>query len=53
MNFSKEQIAKAQLAKSVEDLITIAQGEGIELSEQNAKSYFEFLNGNNATNGSI
>lgn len=48
MNFSKEQIAKAQLAKSVEDLITIAQGEGIELSEQNAKSYFEFLNGNNA-----
>lgn len=48
MNFSKEQIAKAQLAKSVEELMKMAQGEGIELSEQNAKSYFEFLNGNNA-----
>lgn len=44
MNFTKEMITKAQLAKSVEELMTLAQGEGIELSEQNAKAYFNFLN---------
>lgn len=44
MNFTKEMIEKAQLAKSVEDLMKIAHGEGIELSEQNAQTYFNFLN---------
>lgn len=46
MNFTKEMITKAQLAKSVEELMALAQGEGIELSEQNAQTYFNFLNSN-------
>ena len=45
MNFSKELITKAQMAKSVDELMDFARSEGIDLSEQNAQAYFNFLNG--------
>ena len=40
----KELILKAKQAKSAEELIAIAKENGIELTEENAKAYFEQLN---------
>lgn len=44
MSGIKELMEKAKLAKSAENLVELAKGEGIELSEQNAQIYFDFLN---------
>ena len=41
---NEEMIAKAKEAKSVEELITLAKENGVELTEEDAKAYFEQLN---------
>ena len=41
---NEEMIAKAKEAKSVEELIALAKENGIELTEEDAKKYFEQLN---------
>ena len=41
MNFTQEQIAKAKAAKSAEELIALAKENGLELTEEEAKNYFE------------
>ena len=43
-NFTPELIEKARQAKSHEELIALAKENGIELSEDKAKEYFERLN---------
>ncbi len=43
-NFTPELIEKAKQAKSHEELIALAKENGIELSEDKAKEYFERLN---------
>ena len=40
---NEEMIAKAKEAKSVEELIALAKENGIELTEEDAKMYFEQL----------
>lgn len=40
MNFTEEQIAKAKQAKSAEELLALAKGNGIELTEEEAKDFF-------------
>ena len=40
----EEMIAKAKEAKSVEELIALAKENGVELTEEDAKMYFEQLN---------
>ena len=44
MNFSPELISKAKTAKSVEELIKIAEGEGVKLDEKDAEAFFNKLN---------
>ena len=44
MELSKELIAKAKEAKSPEELMALAKENDIELTEENAKAYFEQLN---------
>jgi len=44
-NFTPEQIVKAKAAKSPEELLSLAKESGLELSEEQAKVYFEKLNG--------
>ena len=41
---NEEMIAKAKEARSVEELITLAKENGVELNEEDAKMYFEQLN---------
>ena len=41
MNFTPEQIVKAKAAKSAEELIALAKENGLELTEEEAKNYFE------------
>ena len=41
MKLTQEQLAKAKAAKSVEELIALAKENGMELSEEEAKNYFE------------
>ena len=41
---NEEMIAKAKEAKSVEELIALAKENGVELTEEDAKAYFEQLN---------
>ena len=41
MNFTPEQITKAKAAKSVEELLALAKENGMELTEEEAKNYFE------------
>ncbi len=43
MNFSNEQIAKAKAAKSVEEFLTLAKENGMELTEEEATKYFAEL----------
>ena len=45
MNFSKEQIEKAKSCKTIEELKELAKNEGLNLTEEEAKMYF------NATRG--
>ena len=41
MKLTQEQLAKAKAAKSVEELLTLAKENGMELTEEEAKNYFE------------
>ena len=47
-NLTPELIAKAKAAKSREELLALAKENGIELTEEEAKKYFEQLNTNGA-----
>ena len=47
-NLTPELIEKAKTAKSVEELLKLADGNGIELTEEEAKTYFAQLNANAA-----
>ena len=47
-NFTPELIAKAKTAKSVEELLKLADGNGIELTEEEANTFFSQLNANAA-----
>ena len=44
MNFTPELISKAKAAKSAEELIKIAEGEGVKLNEKDAALFFAKLN---------
>ena len=43
MQFSKEQIEKAASAASAEELMAMAKADGIELTEEEAKNYYDVL----------
>ena len=47
-NFTPELIAKAKAAKSAEELLEVAKSNGIELTAEEANTYFEQLNTNGA-----
>ena len=47
-NFTPEIIAKAKEAKSVEELFELAKANGIELTEEEANTYFAQLSANGA-----
>ena len=44
MNCNAEMIEKAKTAKSVEELLEIAKANGVEMTEDEAKTYFAQLN---------
>ena len=43
-NFNAEMIEKAQAAKSAEELFELAKAEGIDITEDEARKYFEQIN---------
>ena len=43
-NFNTEMIEKAKAAKSVEELFELAKAEGIDITEDEARKYFEQIN---------
>ena len=47
-NLTPELIAKAKAAKSTEELLALAKANNVELTEEEAKTYFEQLNANGA-----
>ena len=47
-NLTSELIAKAKAAKSAEELLALAKANNVELTEEEAKTYFEQLNANGA-----
>ena len=47
-NLTPELIAKAKAAKSAEELLALAKANNVELTEEDAKTYFEQLNANGA-----
>ena len=47
-NFTPELIAKAKATKSAQELLTLAKANNVELTEDEAKTYFEQLNANGA-----
>ena len=47
-NLTPELIAKAKAAKSAEELFALAKENNVELTEEEAKTYFEQLNANGA-----
>ena len=47
-NLTPELIAKAKAAKSAEELFALAKDNNVELTEEEAKTYFEQLNANGA-----
>ena len=47
-NFTPKLIAKAKATKSAEELLTLAKANNVELTEDEAKTYFEQLNANGA-----
>ena len=44
MNLTPELISKAKTARSAEELIKIAEGEGVKLEEKDAEAFFNKLN---------
>ena len=47
-NLTPELISKAKAAKSAEELLALAKENNVELTEEEAKTYFEQLNANGA-----
>ena len=47
-NLTPELIAKAKAAKSAEELFELAKANNVEMTEEEAKTYFEQLNANGA-----
>jgi hypothetical protein len=47
-NLTPEIISKAKAAKSAEELLALAKANNVELTEEEAKTYFAQLNANNA-----
>ena len=47
-NLTPELIAKAKAAKSAEELLALAKENNVELTKEEAKTYFEQLNANSA-----
>ena len=47
-NLTPELIAKAKTAKSTEELLALAKDNNVEMTEEEAKIYFEQLNANGA-----
>ena len=47
-NLTPELIAKAKAAKSAEELLVLAKANNVEMTEEEAKTYFEQLNANAA-----
>ena len=47
LNFNEEILSKAKRAKSVEDLLQLAEENNFELTEERAKEYFDKLNQKN------
>ena len=47
-NLTPELIVKAKAAKSAEELLALAKANNVELTEEDAKTYFEQLNANGA-----
>ena len=47
-NLSPELIAKAKSAKSAEEILALAKANGVELTEKEAKTYFEQFHANAA-----
>ena len=47
-NLTPELIAKAKAAKSADELLALAKANNVELTEEEAKTYFEQLNANGA-----
>ena len=47
-NFPPELIVKAKAAKSAEELLALAKANNVELTEEEAKTYFAQLNANSA-----
>jgi rubrerythrin len=47
-NFTPELIREAKTAKSAEDLLSLAKENNVEMTEEEAKTYFEQLNANGA-----
>ena len=47
-NLTLELIAKAKAAKSAEELLALAKENNVELTKEEAKTYFEQLNANSA-----
>ena len=47
-NYTPELIAKAKAAKSAEELFALAKENGMEMTEEDAKTYFSQLNANAA-----
>ena len=45
-NFTSELIREAKTAKSAEDLLALAKENNVEMTEEEAKTYFEQLNAN-------
>ena len=45
-NLTSELIAKAKAAKSAEELLALAKANAVEMTEEEAKTYFEQLNAN-------
>ena len=43
-NFNAEMIEKAKAAKSAEELLELAKAEGIDITEDEARKYFEQIN---------
>ena len=43
-NFNAEMIEKAKAAKSAEELFELAKAEGIDITEDEARKYFEQIN---------
>ena len=49
MNFTKEMMKQAVKAASAEELLEMAKGEGVKLTETEAEQYYNFMHGSGRT----